>query len=134
MSAFTFDTWLGVMLETSLKASLILAVATLVTFALRRRSAAIRHLVWSVALLSSVALPLISCLMPRLGSSPAISTMTLMTTPSERTPASTVESNTVQTDPSSSVAAPSGPPSLLLIWFGGFALAALLLFRETAGL
>jgi TonB family protein len=134
MSAFTLETWLPLILETSLKASLILAVATLATFALRRRSAAIRHLVWSVALLSCAALPLISLVLPRWGSSPGISTMTLMTTPSERTPASTAESTTVQTSSSTFVAAPAGSPSLLYIWFGGFVLSVLLVFRETAGL
>src|SRR5262245_27174872 len=113
MAAFNLDTWLALLLETSLKASLILAVATLATFALRRHSAAIRHLVWSVALFSCAALPLISLIMPRWGSGPGISTMTLMTTPSQWTPASTVESNTVQTVSSDVAVARAGPPSLL---------------------
>jgi TonB family protein len=125
MAAFTLATGLALLLETSLKASLILVVAMLATFVLRRRSAAIRHLVWSVALFSCAALPLISLVMPQWGSGPGISTMT---------PAPTVESNTVQTVSSDVAVAPAGPPSLLLIWFGGFVLSAFLLLRETAGL
>jgi len=72
--------------------------------------------------------------MPRWGSSPGISTMTLMTTPSEKTPTSTAEAGTAEAATSGSSITADGPSKLLLIWFAGFGISALLLFRETAGL
>lgn len=48
-----------------LKASLMLAVAGVASSALRRRSAAVRHMVWTLALLSALALPALSIALPR---------------------------------------------------------------------
>ncbi len=47
------------------KATLLLATAGLVSFVLRRGSAAARHLVWTLALLSALALPALSIALPR---------------------------------------------------------------------
>ncbi|HVC95664.1 MAG TPA: M56 family metallopeptidase, partial [Pirellulales bacterium] len=50
--------------DASLKSAAILAAAATVVFLLRRRSAALRHWVWLVALIGTVALPLVSPLAP----------------------------------------------------------------------
>src|ERR1051325_5202427 len=51
-------TMLALLLEGTLKGSLILALAGLLTGSMRGRSAAARHLVWCMALLATAALPL----------------------------------------------------------------------------
>jgi beta-lactamase regulating signal transducer with metallopeptidase domain len=55
---------LALLLEGTLKGSLILALAALLTGSMRGRSAAARHLVWSIALLAMAALPLATRLTP----------------------------------------------------------------------
>ena len=55
---------LALLLEGTLKGSLILALAALLTGSMRGRSAAARHLVWSIALLAMAALPLLARLTP----------------------------------------------------------------------
>jgi beta-lactamase regulating signal transducer with metallopeptidase domain len=55
---------LALLLEGTLKGSLILALAGVLAGAMRGRSAAARHLVWSMALLATGALPLAARLMP----------------------------------------------------------------------
>src|ERR1041384_2727933 len=57
-------TMLALLLEGTLKGSLILALAALLTGSMRGRSAAARHLVWSIALLAMAALPLATRLTP----------------------------------------------------------------------
>ena len=47
------------------KATLVFATAGLISVLLRRRSAAARHLVWTLALLSALALPALSVALPR---------------------------------------------------------------------
>ncbi len=46
------------------KGFIVLGVATLMTLALRRASAAARHAVWALALLSLLALPFLSSVLP----------------------------------------------------------------------
>ena len=48
-----------------LKATLIFAAAGLVSFCLRRRSAALRHMIWTLALGSVLVLPVLSLALPR---------------------------------------------------------------------
>ena len=48
-----------------LKATLLFATAGLVSLVLRKRSAAARHLVWTLALVSAMALPVLSLALPR---------------------------------------------------------------------
>jgi beta-lactamase regulating signal transducer with metallopeptidase domain len=55
---------LALLLEGTLKGSVILALAGLLTGSMRRQSAAARHLVWTVALLATAALPLATRLTP----------------------------------------------------------------------
>ncbi len=52
--------------ELAVKSTLVLAVAWLITILLRRQSAALRHLVWTAASVSVLALPFFSLWMPAL--------------------------------------------------------------------
>jgi len=56
--------WLKVLLDVSVKGTIILAVAGLLGIALRRTSAAARHLTWSLALGSLLALPILALVLP----------------------------------------------------------------------
>jgi beta-lactamase regulating signal transducer with metallopeptidase domain len=58
------EAWLPV-IDAIAKATVILVVAALASFALRRASAAARHLVWTLALTSAVVLPVLSLALPR---------------------------------------------------------------------
>ena len=55
-----------VMLDVAVKAFVLIAVAGLITLLLRRASAAMRHLAWTLALVSLVLLPVLSITMPQL--------------------------------------------------------------------
>jgi hypothetical protein len=55
---------LPVLVDASLKGAILLAAAGLLTLAMRRASAAQRHLVWVLALGSTLALPMLSVLLP----------------------------------------------------------------------
>ncbi|HEX8091211.1 MAG TPA: hypothetical protein VF762_20315, partial [Blastocatellia bacterium] len=57
-------TWLELLLAAALKGAFILVIAVVLNFALRRASAASRHLVWSLALASLLALPILSFGLP----------------------------------------------------------------------
>src|SRR5262245_42532306 len=56
--------WLPIA-DAVLKATIILAVAAAASFALRHKSAALRHLVWTLALTSVLLLPMLSLFVPR---------------------------------------------------------------------
>jgi hypothetical protein len=58
------QSWLPV-LDAALKATVILLAAAFASLALRRSSAATRHLVWTSALLAALALPLLALALPR---------------------------------------------------------------------
>ncbi|MGA9770457.1 MAG: M56 family metallopeptidase [Blastocatellia bacterium] len=58
------NTWLEILLSTSLKGLLILIIAAALSFLLRKASAASRHMVWSLAIASLLALPLLSFGLP----------------------------------------------------------------------
>ena len=49
--------WLGVLLDVALKGAAILALAGAATLLLRRSSAAVRHRIWTLAVLAVLALP-----------------------------------------------------------------------------
>lgn len=57
-------TWLPV-IDALVKASVVLTIAAVAAAALRRASAASRHLVWTCALLAALALPVVSIAVPR---------------------------------------------------------------------
>ena len=51
--------------DSILKTSLVLIAAALSTHALRRGSAALRHLIWTIALVSALVMPMLSMALPR---------------------------------------------------------------------
>ncbi len=55
---------LNVLLDVALKGTVVLAMASLLVFMLRRSSAASRHLVWQLALIAVLALPLLKVVSP----------------------------------------------------------------------
>ncbi len=57
--------WLPVLVSVGLKATALLVLAWLASLLFRRSSAAMRHVVWTVALAGSLALPLLLPVMPR---------------------------------------------------------------------
>jgi len=65
-SAFPADAaaWLALLLHVSAKATLVLVTAAVVCLALRRASAALRHLVWTLAIVCVLCLPLLSMVLP----------------------------------------------------------------------
>ncbi|MEI8197853.1 MAG: hypothetical protein WCI73_18310, partial [Phycisphaerae bacterium] len=56
--------WLPVLLDAALKGVAILALTGLATLGLRRASAAARHLVWFLGMVSLLVLPLLSAALP----------------------------------------------------------------------
>src|SRR4051812_21675190 len=56
-------TW-TLLVNLTLKSSLVLAIAWIAAFALRRRSAAARHIVWTAASAALLALPLLALTLP----------------------------------------------------------------------
>jgi hypothetical protein len=52
------------LLACSVKATILLSFAWIAASVARRRSAAFRHLLWAVGILGSLALPLVSLLVP----------------------------------------------------------------------
>src|SRR5262249_31296528 len=65
-------------LDTFVKSAIILSAAGLLTASLRRASAASRHLVWSVAIVSLLALPILSVALPswQIPAPPSVATVT----------------------------------------------------------
>ena len=64
MNINDFAAWLPVA-DAVLKSTLLIAAAGVASFAMRRASAASRHLVWLLALCSALALPVLSTALPR---------------------------------------------------------------------
>ena len=58
--------WMSAMIDAAARATVLLGVAAAVTLVLRHRSAAMRHLVWSVALAGALILPAAGVVMPAL--------------------------------------------------------------------
>jgi beta-lactamase regulating signal transducer with metallopeptidase domain len=56
--------WLGFLLQVSARGTVVLALAALVCLALSRASAALRHLIWTLAIICLLSLPLLSVLLP----------------------------------------------------------------------
>ena len=57
-------TWLGIAIDVTIKGTIILLMAGILVYSFRR-SAASRHLIWSLALGSFLALPLLALALPR---------------------------------------------------------------------
>ena len=58
--------WLAILLDAAVKGLVILAVTGVVTALLRRRSAALRHMVWSLAIIGLMLVPMLSIALPQL--------------------------------------------------------------------
>jgi len=70
------------MIDTLIKATILLAVVTIAAHVLRKRSAALRHLLWTLAIVGLVALPVLTAVVPfRL---PILPAMTSSASPSQR--------------------------------------------------
>jgi beta-lactamase regulating signal transducer with metallopeptidase domain len=117
-------------MEIAVKSTVVLAIAWLITFLLRRQSAALRHLVWTAASVAVLALPFFSLWLPAfeipsVGSfAPAATLFETMAKP----PADAAMANVT---PRSSVTAPPRPIEnqlrwrllLLSLWAAGVAAA-----------
>ena len=56
--------WLAVLLDASVKSIVLFALAAVLSLALTRSSAAFRHLMWSLAVVGCLCLPVISVILP----------------------------------------------------------------------
>ena len=56
--------WIALLLSSLLKGTLVLTAAALLAYTLRRSAAALRYIVWSVGLLSLLAIPMLSLVLP----------------------------------------------------------------------
>src|SRR5690348_4438719 len=56
--------WYSLLITVALKSAAILSLATLAALILRRQTAAARHMVWTVAFLALLALPVLSVSLP----------------------------------------------------------------------
>lgn len=125
---------LAILLEMSVKGTILMLFATVLALLLRRASAASRHLVWTLALASILALPLFAMALPAWNlplfasiSSRAASAQTRLT---GNSPAAQLDSQSAQ---SSVAQPPNGKPWaawVLLLWASG---SALFLARMAAG-
>ena len=57
--------WLKLLIDATMKSFVILAVAGLLGFILRRHSAAVRGMVWSLAVVGCLVVPLFSLTLPQ---------------------------------------------------------------------
>ncbi len=64
--SFYAQGWLNVLIDVSIKGAVILILAGAIVFALRRASAAMRHMIWNLALAALLALPFLSFMLPAL--------------------------------------------------------------------
>ena len=58
--------WLMLLFDTAVKSLLLLSIAATVTWAIRRRSAAMRHMVWTLSIIGLLCLPVLSTALPGL--------------------------------------------------------------------
>jgi HEAT repeat protein/beta-lactamase regulating signal transducer with metallopeptidase domain len=139
----TFTDFDPMLLDSLVKATLLLGAAAVLTLALGRASAAVRHLVWTFALTGALLLPVLSLALPRWQvplvtfTTPAMETSivpeeaTHPTTPPVRRARVEVRSNVAEVSDRAALppAAPSAQPLhwsaasvLLAIWAGGAAI------------
>jgi TonB family protein len=131
MGNFTASAW-PILASAALKSTLVLGVAWLITYLLRGRSAAARHMVWTAAAAALVALPLLSMSLPAvrvrvvnalLPADPGIVFRTTGTTSGEAGRAATVRQ--AASGRTTATPAPArgidGKDALLLLWIAGIA-------------
>jgi len=123
----------SILVGAALKGIVVLAAARIVTLAMRRCSAASRHLVWSGALAALLVLPLLSLALPRLALPPALQVGVTFRTGAAVPAAQTGTAPAIGREPapnagraSLSRTAPAGIAwsfVLLLLWAAGAAIA-----------
>jgi TonB family protein len=64
MSSWNVSEWFSILVSAALKSTVVLGAAWLAAWALRGRSAALRHLVWTAAAAAVLALPFLSASLP----------------------------------------------------------------------
>ena len=122
---------LSFLILSTIKATLLLGLTAGVAYALRPRSASVRHQVWALGIVSSLALPLLTLLLPSWHSSTLSKAASLL-----GPPRAVAERNTLQGLPSMMVDAVAGSPVsgqlvklILLLW----ALGALFITLKLLG-
>lgn len=122
MTSANFAQALAFLGDSSLKATLLLGAAWLLAFALRRHSSALRHHVWTTAILASLVLPLGMWLLPA-WHSPVLGQVASMLGANHATPASSIPpdppSMSIRVYPVASVPL-SWPLFVLVLWAVGF--------------
>lgn len=94
----------GLIIESAIKASLIFGAAWITTFAMRRASAASRHMLWMAAIVAAMAMPVLVQLAPGWGALPEVTFA--------------VNASSAAADASGS----SWVPAVPVIWLSGFVL------------
>jgi len=125
-------TFITPIIETVIKSSLILGVTFASTMLLRRQSAALRHMTWTIGLLCSLALPMFSIVLPtwRVAPTRAVQPSEIV---SAHQSAATASTPTTVSEPAATPVAPSRltpERALLFIWMIGILSVASLLLRE----
>jgi TonB family protein len=123
--------WLAILLGAALKSTFVLAAAWLLAFALRRQSAAARHLVWTASAVALLALPLLSVSLPALrvragALAPLVSTVTFRATAVATAAASAPSHPLAAREPQPARRTPWRPDprlAMALLWAAGAALA-----------
>jgi TonB family protein len=124
-------TWTA-LVDLTLKSTLVLALAWLTAFALRRRSAAARHIVWTAASAALLALPLLALSLPSWNHPFANSILPADSGVTFRTAATSTDSAEAAVLRGQHPAAPSTPArptafdpraAIVLLWAAGVALA-----------
>ena len=122
---------LSFLISSTIKATLLLGLTAGIAYALRSRSASVRHQVWALGIVSSLALPLLTLLLPSWHSSTLSKAASLLAPPR-----AVAERNTLQGLPSMMVDAVAGSSVsgqlvklILLLW----ALGALFITLKLLG-
>jgi TonB family protein len=131
MLGWNESAWFAMLLGAALKSTFVLGAAWLLAFALRRRSAAARNLVWTAAAAALLALPLLSVSLPvlrvRTGAlAPLVSTLTFRATGVAAAEAPVPSDPPTAREPQPSSGAPWRPDFRfwpILLWAAGTAVA-----------
>src|ERR1700683_3491391 len=99
MTGWSEAVWFAFLWSLALKGTAVLCAAYLAAFALRHRSAAARHLVWTAAFAALLALPLLSVSLPSLRIPGAASILPDASNLVFRTTATATAAETMQTLP-----------------------------------
>jgi TonB family protein len=128
--------WLWLLLDCTVKGSVVLLIAFLTTHALKRRSAALRHMIWAAAALCVLALPVLNHVLPVWHSGVYGKAASLLVAGPQNPAQETAGSLTPMV-----VGAAADTPwrsqvvqGLVLVWAGGFGAAVLVLLVGTARL